>query len=182
MGKKAEQIVKMAREMYGTDRITPEQLAYLTDMLKPSTYLLRNHKVRGHPMTFIIKDRNQDKAQAHRPFQIAIANDQHPRKVIQKSRQLGLSELGVGSLIQFADSHSYDSVKCLYTFPTGEQMRRFVQTRLDPVLAKGYYSTIVNPDINSLQAKQIRNSFVYFRSSSKPGSLEGIDVDYVSLN
>ena len=25
--------------------------------------------------------------------------------------------MGVGSMLQFADTHSYDAVKCLYTFP-----------------------------------------------------------------
>lgn len=61
-------------------------------------------------------------------------------------------------------------------------MKRFVQTRLDPVLAQGYYSTITDPDVNSLEAKKIRNSYLYFRTSSKPGAVEGIDVDSVSLD
>lgn len=61
-------------------------------------------------------------------------------------------------------------------------MKKFVQTRLDPVLSRGYYSTIVDPDINSLTAKKIRNSFLYFRSSSKPGALEGVDIDNLSMD
>ena len=81
--------------------------------------------------------------------------------------------MGVGMLLHFADTRSYDSVKALYTFPTHSQMKRFVQTRIDPVLARGYYSTIVDPNVNSLEAKKIRDSFVYFRTSSKPGAVEG---------
>lgn len=61
-------------------------------------------------------------------------------------------------------------------------MKDFVKTRLDPVLRKGYYSTIVNPDLNSQEVKQIRDSFVYFRTSSKPGALEGVDADYIALD
>lgn len=90
--------------------------------------------------------------------------------------------MGVGTLLHFADTHSYDAVKCLYTFPTNEQMTKFVQTRLDPLLERGYYSTIINKDVNSLKAKQIRNSFVYFRSSSKPSAVEGVDIDFLSLD
>lgn len=90
--------------------------------------------------------------------------------------------MGVGSMLQFADTHSYDAVKCLYTFPTNEQMTKFVQTRLDPVLQNGYYSTIVDQEVNSLKAKKIRNSFLYFRSSSKPGAVEGVDIDYLSMD
>lgn len=65
---------------------------------------------------------------------------------------------------------------------TEKQMRDFVQSRLDPVLEKGYYSTLVNPDYNSLKQKRIRNSTLFFRTSSKPGAVEGIDVDYISLD
>lgn len=64
---KGQQLAKMAQEMYGTTNITVEQLSYLTDMLKPSTYLLRNHTVRNHPITFMVSGREQEKAQAHRP-------------------------------------------------------------------------------------------------------------------
>ncbi|AZU99917.1 putative terminase large subunit [Enterococcus phage vB_EfaH_EF1TV] len=65
---------------------------------------------------------------------------------------------------------------------TNEQMTKFVQTRLDPVLQNGYYSTIVDQEVNSLKAKKIRNSFLYFRSSSKPGAVEGVDIDYLSMD
>src|SRR5690606_17227063 len=47
---------------------------------------------------------------------------------------------------------------------------------------KGYYKTIIDEDVNSLSAKRIRDSFIYFRSSSKPGALEGIDIDYLSMD
>ena len=46
-----------------------------------------------------------------------IINDPHHNLAIIKSRQLGLSELGVGKLLHFVDTHSYDAVKALYTFP-----------------------------------------------------------------
>lgn len=175
-------IANLARQTFGTDKPTKEQLGYLLDQLKPSTYLLRNHTVRNHPITFNISGRKQDKAQAHRPWQVQIINDTHRKRAVIKSRQLGLSEMGVGNLIHFADTHSYDAVKCLYTFPTHNQMKKFVQTRLDPVLAKGYYSTILDPKINSQDAKKIRDSFIYFRTSSKPSAVEGVDIDYLSMD
>ncbi len=61
------QIVSMAENMFGTKDVTPEQLSYLLDMLKPSTYLLRNHTIRNHPITFIVSDHDSNKKQAHRP-------------------------------------------------------------------------------------------------------------------
>ena len=112
MGKKAEQIAGMAREMFGTEQITVEQLAYITDMLTPSTFLLKHHHIDGKTMTFIAKDRAP--AIQHRPWQIAIVNDPHPNMVVMKSRQLGISELNVGKLLHFVDTHSYDGVRALY--------------------------------------------------------------------
>lgn len=85
-------------------------------------------------------------------------------------------------MIWFADRYSEDSVKALYTFPTLKQLEGFIQTRLNPVMHSGYYNTILNPEQDSLKTKQIRNSFMIFRSSSKAASVEGVDVDYLSLD
>jgi len=110
-------IANVALQTFGTTKPTKEQLAYVLTMLNPSSYLLKHHVIKGHPITFHVSGRNSAKANAHRPWQVQILNDQHPDKVIIKSRQLGLSEMGVAEMIHFADSHSYAAVKCLYTFP-----------------------------------------------------------------
>lgn len=102
-----------------------------------------------------------------------MLNDTHPNLAIMKSRQLGLSEIGVLKLIHFLDTHSYDSVKAAYAFPTYSAVTSFVKTRLDPALSKGYYNTILDEGTNSQEVKKLRNSFVFFRTSSKPGAFEG---------
>ena len=112
-----KQIAQTAKQMFGTDQITQEQLAYVIDMLRPSSYLLRNHTIKNHPITFAIQNRDMEKALSHRPWQVSIVNSTHKNLAIIKSRQLGLSELGVGKLLHFVDTHSYDAVKALYTFP-----------------------------------------------------------------
>ena len=61
-------------------------------------------------------------------------------------------------------------------------MDTFVKTRFDPVLSKGYYATIIDDRKSSMKEKQIRDSFLIFRSSSKPGAVEGVDVDTVYLD
>src|SRR5699024_10852202 len=65
---------------------------------------------------------------------------------------------------------------------TNRQMEEFVGTRLDPVLSKGYYSTIIDPEVDSLKKKKIRNSFLTFRSASKGSAVEGIDIDFLALD
>ena len=112
-----KELAKIAEETFGRKRITAKELAYVSDMMTPSSYLLRNHRVRNHPITFFVSGHNSEKAVAHRPWQTQIINDTHKQKAIIKSRQLGLSEMGVGSMLHFADTRSYAAVKCLYTFP-----------------------------------------------------------------
>lgn len=112
-----KQLLAMCTDMFGTDKPTAEQLGYVMDMLKPSSYLLRNHTIKGNPMTFYVSDRNKEKALAHRPWQVGIINDNHRNLAVIKSRQLGISEIGVGKLLHFVDTHNYDRVKALYAFP-----------------------------------------------------------------
>lgn len=107
-----------------------------------------------------------------------------PGKVSKYLERDGIivSEIGVAEMIHFADVNSYAAVKCLYTFPTNKQMEQFVSTRLNPVLHDGYYASILDRNEDSLQKKKIRNSFMIFRSSSKGSAVEGIDIDYLSMD
>ncbi|BCJ88991.1 phage terminase, large subunit [Staphylococcus phage SaGU1] len=65
---------------------------------------------------------------------------------------------------------------------TNEQMKKFVQSRLNPVLEKEYFRDIVDWDKDSLGFKKIRNSSLFFRTSSKASTVEGVDIDYLSLD
>ena len=178
----AEELVKYTKLTFNTDNPTTAQMKYVMTSLVPSMYLLEHHRIHGHPITFNVPNRDITKAQSHRPWQIAILNDQHPNKVIIKSRQLGLSEIGVAEVIWFADRHSEDEIKALYTFPTNRQLDTFVKTRIDPQFTSGYYASIVDARKSSMKEKQLRDSFLIFRSSSKSGSVEGVDIDYLSLD
>ena len=112
-----EELIKYAKLTFDTEHPTTAQLKYVMTLLVPSLYLLDHHKIHGHPITFNIPNRDMTKAQSHRPWQVQILNDQHHNKVIIKSRQLGLSEIGVAEVIWFADRYSEEAVKALYTFP-----------------------------------------------------------------
>lgn len=177
-----KELIKITQETFQTEAITREQVDYVINMLNPSTYMLKYHTIRGHPITFSIPGRDRAKMQAHRPWQVQIVNDTHPNKAVIKSRQLGLSEMGVMEMIHWADMHSYANSKSLYTFPTNEQMKKFVQSRLNPVLEKPYFNTIIDKDQDSLSFKKIRNSSIFFRTSSKASTVEGVDIDYLSLD
>ncbi len=177
-----KRLAYIAQRTFGRTDLTREELAYVLTMINPSSYLLKHHTVKNHPITFHISNHDSTRAYAHRPWQVDIINDQHKDKIVMKSRQLGLSEIGVAEMVHFADVNSYAAVKCMYTFPTNRQMEEFVSTRLNPVLQEGYYSTILDPYEDSLKKKKIRNSFLIFRSASKGSAVEGVDIDYLSLD
>lgn len=164
---------ELALKTFGTEKITQEQLDYLLTLTTPSLYMLKHNLIRGHNITFSIPNRDKSKAQAHRPWQTKMLNDNHPNIAVIKSRQLGLSEIGYNKMLHFADTHSSDAVKCLFTFPTADQVAKFVQSRINPTLQEPYFSSIVNHDNDSLKYKQIRNSSMFFRTSSTPKALEG---------
>lgn len=143
----------------------------------PSLYLLQYYTIKGKPITFKSKDPVK-----HRPWQQQIIDDKHPNKVVRKSRQLGMSELGVAEQLWFTDVHP--NVKSMFVFPRAQQTKDFVKTRVNPVLQNNkYFSSILDPEMDSLEVKKIRNSFMLFRAPGKNGALgEGADVDYLSLD
>lgn len=112
-----KELLEMTKETFQTDNVTAEQLSYVMDMQRASSYALRNHTIRGRPMTFFVPGRNPEKEHSHRPWQVQMLNETHPNLAIIKSRQLGLSEIGVLKLLHFLDTHSFDRVKALYAFP-----------------------------------------------------------------
>ena len=61
-------------------------------------------------------------------------------------------------------------------------MKDFVKSRINPEFQEGYYAGIIDKYNDSLDQKSIRNSRILFRSSSKGSSMEGVDIDLLSLD
>lgn len=147
----------------------------------PELYLLEHYTIRGKPITFNISGRDPKKARLHRPWQTKIINDDHKDKVVQKSRQLGLSEMGVGEFTWFLDVHN--NTKGMYTFPRARQMTDFVKTRLNPVFdSNPYFKSILDPNMDSIEVKRIRDSFALFRSAWGSALGEGADIDFLAFD
>jgi hypothetical protein len=160
---------------------TDKKLIELAKKYIPELYLLEYYTIRGKPITFNIQNRNEKRARGHRPWQVQIINDSHPDKVVQKSRQLGLSEMGVAENIHFCDVN--ENVKSLYTFPRNRQLVDFVKTRMNPVLDNNpYFKTIIDPMMNSIEVKKIKDSFMMFRSAWGGALGEGVDADFLAFD
>lgn len=147
----------------------------------PELYLLEHYTIRGKPITFYISNKNEKKARMHRPWQTQIVNDNHPNKVVRKSRQLGLSEMGIAEAIWFVDY--FDNVKLMYTFPRSRQVSDFVKTRLNPIFdGNTYFKSILDPNMDSIEVKKIKNSFMLFRSAWGSALGEGADIDFLAFD
>lgn len=138
----------------------------------PSLWALKYKTIKGKPLTFV-STKNPFK---HRPWQQAILDDSHPNKVVEKSRQLGLSELNVTEVLQFLATHP--QTKIMYTFPTYHQMNDFSTTRVNPVFKDSeYLSSLLSNEVNNVSTKKIGSSYLLMRSSSSGSIGEGADVD-----
>lgn len=141
-------------------------------MKYPALWALKYKPIKSKPMTF----KSAHNAFAHRPWQEAILNDNHPNKVIQKSRQLGMSELATAEVLWFADNH--DNVNIMYTFPTQAQMADFSRTRVSPVInGSPKLLSKIGRDLNNVSTKSIGSSNIFMRTSGDGSQGEGADID-----
>lgn len=65
---------------------------------------------------------------------------------------------------------------------TYRQLNDFIKQRLFPEFEKGYYATLVDHNKMTQNMMMIRDSTLMFRTSSQGSSMEGMDIDYVSLD
>ena len=138
----------------------------------PAYWALKNKTIKGRALTFSSKYN----ALRHRPWQEQILNDQHPNKIVQKARQLGMSEVAVTEALWFADMQK--NVNIMYTFPTKQQMEDFSKTRVDPVItASKRLSRKLNKKINSVSTKAIGTSNIFMRTAGDGSQGEGADID-----
>lgn len=142
-----------------------------------AVWCLRYRLIRGKPITF----QHHTEPRKHRPWQEEMLRDSHTNKCYEKARQLGMSELGITEFIHFVDSNL--NVKAMYTFPRSTQMEDFVKTRVNPMFTTcAYLKSILNPDMDSLSLKQIRNSYILFRSAWGAELGEGTDIDMIAFD
>lgn len=144
----------------------------------PVLYILKNRQLRGNPITF----ESSKHAIKHRPWQVDILRDQHPDKVIRKSRQLGLSEMAVSEFIWFLDTH--DLTNGMYTFPRKEQMEDFSNTRIAPIFDESpYLNSRLDRKMNNVRLKKLVNGSAMFLRSAWGSALgEGQAVDILGLD
>lgn len=143
----------------------------------PSLWALKYKTIKGKPTTFVSKK----SPFKHRPWQTQILDDTHPNKVVEKSRQLGLSEVGMTEVLHFLIMH--DVTKAMYIFPRNQQMIDFSKSRISPVFqGSDYFKGLIDKDMNSVSTKKILESYLFMRSGWGGALGEGADVDFLAID
>ena len=66
---------------------------------------------------------------------------------------------------------------------TYRQLQDFIKQRLFPEFESGYYKSLIkNPKEMTQNMMKIRDSSLVFRTSSQGSSMEGLQVDFLSLD
>lgn len=139
-----------------------------------SLWALKYKAIKNKPTVFNSKTNKY----ARRPWQIQILDDPHDNIVIQKSRQLGLSETGMTKILHFLDVNK--NTKAVYTFPRDQQMKEFSNTRVKPALQVGkHMQNLVSKEQDSVSLKKIGTSYLFMRSAWGSALGEGVDADAV---
>lgn len=147
-----------------TKRLTPEVLAKLKRELKPERYE-REVKQR---LVF------------HRPMLIQPMRDQHPHKVYQKARQIGISEVSITEVAHFLNKHQ--GRKWIYTFPREKQLNDFSASRIRPMFEESPAMEKMVEGTPGNARIQIGTSFMILRSAWESNLGEGVDADGVTFD
>ena len=143
----------------------------------PTLWALKYKTIKGKPTTYT----SSTNPYKHRPWQQAILDDSHPNKVVEKSRQLGLSEVGMTEVLHFLIMH--ESTKAMYIFPRNQQMVDFSKSRIAPVFQDSeYFQNLIDTDMNSVSTKKILNSYLFMRSGWGSALGEGADTDFLAID
>lgn len=170
----------LLNEVQGYNLTASDQRFMLEDAFMrrfPSLWALKYKTIKGKPTTYVSKN----SPFRHRPWQKAILDDQHHNKVVEKSRQLGLSEVGMTEVLHFLIMH--EVTKAMYIFPRNQQMIDFSKSRISPVFqGSDYFKGLIDKDMNSVSTKKILESYLFMRSGWGGALGEGADVDFLAID
>lgn len=129
-----------------------------------ASWILENTRLKGKPFSFL-----------HHEYQKIILDDQHPRKVIKKCSQIGMSDLSLRYAMALCNVLV---VKCSYVLPTTTFLQKFVKMRLDPLIdASPALKARLSKGNDSSQMKQFGESFFLGQGASASSAMTPLSLD-----
>jgi hypothetical protein len=128
-------------------------------------------------------------ALTHLPALADIVRDDHPFVAIQKSAQVGVSELLVNFALWAADTRYAGRGNVLVLMPTQNQMDDFTQGRIDKATQdSAYLRSRLQPEpprrkgADRTRLKRIGDGAIYLRGSESRRQVASVDADVVILD
>jgi len=168
----------------------------------PVIWCMLNRRVKGEPIVFdnsralseeslaavrqrTIVDSDYERElkrrlQRHRPWQRQPMRDQHPHKVYEKSRQVGVTEVSENEVFHFLAHHP--GMKWITTFPREKQLLDFSNTRVAAAFADTPRMAALVGTPNQAYTRRIGGSYWLFRSAWESNLGEGEPADGVTLD
>lgn len=132
------------------------------------SWIVRHTRLKGRPWSF--KDHE---------FQLDIARDTSPRKVVKKCSQVGLTELQIRLALAYLYVSNGRSL--MYVMPYTRMAMRITQSRIDPVIAE---SSMLSKSLGSDSStyKRIGNSNLYIGGADKPTEAISSPIDRIIID
>ena len=125
----------------------------------------------------------------HLPALADIARDDHPFVVVQKSAQVGLTELMINRALWVADTGYADRGNVLFLMPTQNMMDDFAQGRFDRAIQDSpYLRARLQPEpprrkaADSKRLKRVGPGYIYLRGADSRRQIASVDADLVLLD
>ena len=133
-------------------------------------WISRNTYLKGRPWSF--KDHE---------YQIAIARDTSPRKVVKKCSQVGLTELQIRLALAYLRVSNGRSL--MYVLPYTKMAMKITQSRIDVVIdSSPSLKNSVGVGANSSTYKRIGNSNLYIGGADKPTEAISSPIDRIIID
>lgn len=125
----------------------------------------------------------------HLPAIMDMMRDRHPLVVLQKSAQVGATEMMVNLALHAADTGYAERGNVLFLMPTANQMEDFAQGRFDRALQDSpYLRSRLQPEpprrkaADNKRVKRVGPGYVYLRGTESRRQVASVDADLVLLD
>jgi hypothetical protein len=109
-------------------------------------------------------------------YLVDIYDDTSQKIIIKKAAQVGVTTFAMNKALWFADTRT---ASVIYTFPTLSDVSDFSRARLNPMIrASPYLSNKESTEVDSVQLKQIEDSFLYIRGAWAERQAISVDSDF----
>jgi len=116
---------------------------------------------------------------SHYPLK-EIYLDESPVIVIKKSAQIGITLMNL--LKMFYRCVKEGAITFIYTLPTSGDVSKFSQARFNPLIQKSLIQNLYPVEIDNVELKKIRDSFIYFRGTFAEREAINVPADVLIID